>query len=175
MGEDKALLPFGDFTSLSWFQHHKLSQFFKEVFISAKEDKFDFPTVVISDTLPISSPLVGLISVFETLDVEKVFVLSVDTPLLDKTTIDTLVRCQDYPFDAIIANSPKGLEPLCGIYKRSILPYAYKHLKDNNHKLTSLLESMKTKKLFFEHQEIFTNLNYYEEYAQLIKTKLENH
>ena len=67
MGEDKALLPFANYPTLTEFQQDKLSTLFDEVYISAKENKFDFDCKVIQDNDKENSPLVGLISVFESL------------------------------------------------------------------------------------------------------------
>jgi len=52
MGKDKALLPFADCNTLSEFQYNKLTSLFDKVYISSKEDKFDFEATVITDPLP---------------------------------------------------------------------------------------------------------------------------
>lgn len=168
MGTDKALLPFENFKSLSEFQHHKLSLLFEEVYLSSKKDKFDFSCNVIADMYEDSSPLVGIISVFETLDNDEVIILSVDAPLVDKEVIDKMIEVSNtVQADAIIAQSPDGLQPLCGIYRRSILPLAKKHLKQNNHKLKDLLQASSLKIVVFESHKPFTNLNTQEEYQKL--------
>jgi len=166
MGQDKALLPFKAFSTLTQFQHHKLSQYFNTVYISCKANKFNFEANLILDTYKASSPLIGIVSIFETLKVDEIFILSVDTPLVDKEIFNTLVEKQESHYDATIATSPKGLEPLCGVYRRSILPYAYKQIEQNNHKLIRLLEIAKTKKVFFKEEKPFTNLNYFKEYQK---------
>lgn len=168
MGSDKALLPFGDFKSLSEFQHHKLSLLFEDLYLSSKVDKFDFKCEVITDTYEESSPLVGIISVFETLAVDEVFILSVDSPLVDKEVIEKLIEVSnDVQTDAIIAQSPDGLQPLCGLYRRSILPLAKKQLEANNHKLKDLLHLSKVSAVIFDSHEPFTNLNTQDEYQKL--------
>ncbi len=82
MGEDKALLPFANYPTLAEFQQAKLSTLFDHVYISAKANKFDFECKVIQDIYTDNSPLVGLISVFETIKAEEVFILSVDAPFV---------------------------------------------------------------------------------------------
>ena len=173
MGKDKALLPFASFDTLSEFQNHKLLQLFTKVYLSAKNNKFDFDCHVIEDIpkdpLKESSPLVGLISVFETLEAEEVFVLSVDAPLVDENVIKKLwVAKKMTDLDAIIAQSPDGLQPLCGIYRRSILPLARTHLLQGNHRLTSLLKASNVKYVTFDGNTPFTNLNTQEEYQKLL-------
>lgn len=170
MGSDKALLPFVNFSTLSEAQHHKLSQLFSKVYLSSKENKFDFNCEVIEDTYEESSPLVGIVSIFETLEVDEVFILSVDAPLVDKSIIDTLweKRKEAVNVDALIANSPDGVQPLCGMYRRSILPLARTHLAQNNHRLTALLKASHVKHVHFESNIPFTNLNTQEEYKTLL-------
>ena len=166
MGKDKALLPFAQYHSLSEFQYQKLNKLFDRVYLSAKEDKFNFECPILKDQYKESSPLVGIVSLFEILKDEAVFILSVDAPLVDKEIIATLIKSyNDTPtFAAIIAKSPKGIEPLCGIYTRAILPLAKAYLHNNNHKLTKLLEESNSKFVPFQSIKPFTNLNTPEEY-----------
>lgn len=171
MGRDKALLPFGGFGSLSAFGYHKLSHLFERCYLSAKENKFDFECEIIVDKYKESSPLVGIISLFETLEEESVFILSVDTPLLDEATIRTLWEAhQKERSDITIAQSPHGLHPLCGFYRRSILPLAFEQYHQNNHKLQHLLNLANTQTVLFESERLFTNLNYFEEYQATRKS-----
>ncbi|MBN2826189.1 MAG: molybdenum cofactor guanylyltransferase MobA [Campylobacterales bacterium] len=167
MGEDKSLLPFGGFASMSAFQYHKLTQIFDTVYISAKTHKFDFQAPLILDNYPQSSPLVGIVSVFETIEASEVFVLSVDAPFVDKGVISKLFE-QNGAFDAVIAQSPSGVQPLCGIYKRSLLPKAKEFLDCNNHKLNALLDSVGTCFVAFEEDKKFCNLNYFDEYQEAL-------
>jgi molybdopterin-guanine dinucleotide biosynthesis protein A len=165
MGEDKALLPFGEYTSLSQFQYQRLLALFEKVYISTKHNKFDFDAKLILDIYEDSSPLVALISVFESLDVDEVFILSVDVPFVSLREIQALFDISSQA-DAILARSPKGIEPLCGIYKRSILPFAKAQLQKNNHKLLDLLSLVNSKYIDFTKQDSFMNLNRKAEYEQ---------
>jgi molybdenum cofactor guanylyltransferase len=169
MGEDKALLPFGNYPTLTEFQQAKLSTLFDKVYISAKENKFDFDCMVIEDNYTVNSPLVGLISVFETLNVEEVFILSVDAPFVNKEIIQKLLSHNESTLDVIVAKSPSGIQPLCGLYKKSILPLAYAQLDKDNHRLGDLLRLANTLFVKFDQDSSFTNLNHPEEYQKAIK------
>jgi len=169
MGKDKALLPFGAYPTLSEFQYHKLSNLFQKVYISAKEHKFDFDCRVIEDIYKENSPLVGIISVFETLDAEEVFILSVDAPFVDKETIEKILDHNESTLDAIVAQSPSGIQPLCGLYKRSILSLAYTQFKKENHRLSDLLDLANTLYVQFSEDKPFINLNRPEEYQEALK------
>ncbi|MCF6173461.1 MAG: NTP transferase domain-containing protein [Campylobacteraceae bacterium] len=49
MGRDKALLQFGWYDTLVEYQYRKLEAIFDKVYISSKEDKFDFDVDIIYD------------------------------------------------------------------------------------------------------------------------------
>ena len=167
MGKDKALLPFAGYHSLSEYQYERLSKNFSHVYISAKENKFDFPVQLISDTYDESSPLVGIASVFETLEAEAVFILSVDAPFVNRSVIDALFKAQGES-DAIIAKSESGRQPLCGIYKRTVLPCAQAQIEANDHKIGNLLKKVRTQFIEFEDDSLFINLNHPHEYEKAL-------
>ncbi len=167
MGKDKALLPFGTAKSLSEFQYLRLATLFEEVYLCAKEAKFDFSAPVILDRYTESSPLVGLVSVFETLQADEVFILSVDAPFVDEATIKKLLQCTQ-PGDAIIAKTPSGTQPLCGLYRRSILPLAKTYLNKGMHRLNHLLQTSQTHYVTFPDDSLFFNLNHPHEYEQAL-------
>ncbi len=168
MGRDKALLPFAGYNTLSEYQYDKLSSLFERVYISSKEDKFNFDVTVITDRYKESSPLVGVVSLFETLEADEVFILSVDAPFVDEAVISKLMD-QEKAFDAVIAKSSSGSQPLCGLYRRSILPAAQKHLQEGNHRLNSLLKEVKTQYISFDDDRLFTNLNHPYEYESAVE------
>jgi len=169
MGKDKALLPFGGYNTLTEFQYHRLSKLFKSVSISAKEHKFDFDCVVIEDIYETHSPLVGIISIFETLQVEEIFILSVDAPFVESDMIEKILNSDENGLDVLVAQSPSGVQPLCGLYKKSILPFARQQLEKNNHRLGDLLRLAHTCYVKSEEDLPFTNLNHPQEYQEALK------
>ena len=169
MGEDKALLPFGAYPTLTQYQYTKLSPYFQNIYISSKTDKFDFECRVIKYTQEGYSPLIALLSIFETLEVDEIFILSVDVPFVNKEVIERIVRNSDEKKDIVVAKSPSGIQPLCGCYKRTILPLAYAQLEKENHKLLDLLALAETELVVFEEDEPFTNLNHPQEYKEAFK------
>ncbi len=166
MQTDKALLPFGAYNSLAEYQYRRLSSLFEKVYLSAKENKFDFEVEIISDVHNDASPLVALVSIFETLDIDEVFVLSVDAPFVNKEVIKRLYEAKALDVDVVIAKSLKGVEPLCAIYHRSFLAKAKQALEANRHRLQSLLDSLKVKQVMIEEERFFMNLNYPQEYEE---------
>ncbi|MCW8837387.1 MAG: molybdenum cofactor guanylyltransferase MobA [Thiovulaceae bacterium] len=171
MGEDKALLPFGGFDSLTQFQINKLSKLFKNVYISCKtKSKFDFDADFIEDvkTENIFAPTAGFIAIFENLKCEKFFAISVDTPFIDANIINKLQDADTMDADATIAKTNNGMQPMCGIYHKSLLLSFKNMLDENNHKLGFLLKNSNTKTVLFEDEKPFLNLNNPNEYKKAL-------
>ena len=169
MQEDKALLPFSSYSSLAEYQYRRLMVLFKEVYISSKSNKFDFDVNIILDNYDSSSPLVALISVFETLDVDEIFVLSVDAPFISEEIIDKLYREAKKSSDIIVAVSQNGIEPLCAIYRRTVSSKAKEFLKEDNHRLKALLSEVNTQEVKIDKPQAFMNLNRPSEYLEAKK------
>ena len=171
MGEDKALLPFGDFSTLTEFQLARLSKIFKNVHISCRsKDKFDFQAKFIED-IEINSthaPTAGFISSFNKLGDDRFFVISVDSPLISESEILKIINSDTDEYDATIARTATGIQPMCGIYHRSLHKKFLNMFKEDNHKLGYLLKNSNTNYVDFEDERPFLNLNHPHEYQEAI-------
>ncbi len=168
MGRDKALLPFGGYSTLAEYQYRRLLPLFDRVSLSAKGDKFSFdaPRIYDRDT-DTSSPMVALASVLEQAQYDMVFVLSVDMPFVDALLIDRLYSAHaDHPEARIIlAASPQGTEPLCALYHRDLIPKITARLERGEHRMHALLKETAVVEVPCDREAVFTNLNTPEEYA----------
>ncbi|BBG64806.1 molybdopterin-guanine dinucleotide biosynthesis protein MobA [Hydrogenimonas sp.] len=172
MGRDKSLLPFCGFSTLTEFQYRRLKPHFKAVYISAKREKFPFEAPVILDgpEHEVYAPSAGLIRVFESLEEDKVFILSVDTPFVGIEEIAKLAEAAaGSGFDAVIAKSPNGIHPMCGIYSRSILPAVRRAADEGNYRLTDILRISDTSYVEFPFDDPFFNINRPAEYESALK------
>jgi molybdopterin-guanine dinucleotide biosynthesis protein A len=172
MGEDKALLPFGGFNTLTEFQLHKLSPHFKEVYISCKtRSKFNFDANFIEDNPHYhdSSPLIALLSIFEQLPDEQIAILSVDTPYFGAQHFQKLLQEDNKQASIIVSKSSSGSEPLCAIYKKKSLSTIRRLLSEKKYKMRALFENVSTQYVNFEEDEIFTNLNFQEDYQKALQ------
>jgi len=168
MGVDKALLPFRGFDTLTEFQLSKFSSSFKKVYIGCKDKtKFDFEADFIEDLKEYkdSAPHVGLISAFETLDSDKIAVLSVDVPFFETKHFGKLYKHLGN-HEAVVAKSPQGKQPLCAIYKNTILPTLKELTKEKKYRFAYLFEKIDVKFVEFEDEGVFTNLNTPEDYEE---------
>jgi len=171
MGEDKSLLSFGDYDTLAEFQLSRLKKIFKTVYISCKNKaKFSFEADFIEDikTNNIYAPSIGFISVFKTLACENFFAISVDTPFIDEKTIKTLIQANSPHAEATVAKLGDKIQPMCGIYCRSLENKFINMLDTDNHKLGFLLKSSKTVFVNFDNKKIFLNLNHPHEYKKAL-------
>ncbi|ADV45290.1 molybdenum cofactor guanylyltransferase MobA [Nitratifractor salsuginis] len=170
MGEDKALLPFGECSTLAEYQYRRLQALFPRVWLSSKEDKFPFQAPIIEDRGSVHSPLVALRSLLSRIPAEAAFILGVDLPFVDERVIETLkAQYNRHPkAEAVIPRSPRGVEPLCGIYTTALLPRIEAHLAAQNHKLQELLASEGVIEVPFESEEPFLNLNRPEDYKRAL-------
>ena len=172
MGEDKSLLPFETFKTLTEFQLDRLSKIFKNVYISCKESsKFNFDANFIEDINKdtVYAPTAGFISVFERLRCDRFFAISVDSPFIGEDEIRKVVEADKTDADATIARTARGIEPMCGIYHRSIEKKFFLMLKDENHKLGFLLKTSNTIYAEFEDEKPFLNLNHPHEYQEALR------
>jgi len=171
MGEDKSLLPFDKSPTLTEYQLTKLQKIFTNVYISCKnKDKFDFQANFIEDLKNSNTyaPTAGFISVYKQLPDERFFVISVDTPFISYTEVCRLIKHDKVDLDAIIASTDSGIQPMCGIYHRSLENKFLKMAQENNHKLGYLLKNSNTDYLHFENESPFLNLNHPHEYQKAL-------
>ena len=167
MGRDKALLPFGNYTTLAEFQYRKLEKIFEKVYISTKSNKFPFIANLIYDKYKNSSPLNAIISTLESIGGD-IFLLSVDIPFVSIDIIKKLIHTykKNPNYDIYIAKSPCGLEPTVAIYKQTILNRAKEMYNKGDFKLMNLIKSVKYLEVNFENLEDFINLNTKVEYIR---------
>ncbi|MCI0501290.1 MAG: molybdenum cofactor guanylyltransferase MobA [Epsilonproteobacteria bacterium] len=166
MGEDKSLLPFQNEKTLIEYQHKKLSKIFQNIYISSKVDKFDFPCKIIYDENEIYSPMVALQSILQSLQDDKVFIVTVDVPLLEEATIRQIISGSDNnQFDVTICKDTNKTHNLIGVFSKNILEQINMMLAENNHKINTLLtQKIKLQIISFEDNRQFMNINTKEDY-----------
>lgn len=171
MGQDKALLPFKESPTLTHYQLQRLKPLFQSVHVSIKKPKFDSGILCIEDAPDApSSPMVALASILTSFKDTYVFVISVDTPFVSPTEIQRLLDAAGEA-DAIIAKDHTQRHPLCGLYHTRLAPKVQTLVKQDDHKLGQLLESVDTHYVTFEEERPFFNLNHPHEYEEATQWK----
>lgn len=172
MGEDKSLLPFGEFHTLTEYQYSRLSQIFSKVYISCKSrNKFNFDANFIEDdnSLDIYAPTIGFLSIYKKLQIDRFFVLSVDSPFIDSKTIERLIDADRFEYEATVARTSLGIEPLCAIYHRSLESKFLTMYQESNYKLRHMLKSSHVRYVDFKKEDSFLNLNHPHEYKKALQ------
>ncbi len=166
MGQDKALLPFKDKSSLALFQYERLQKLFNKVYLSTKEAKFDFEAPLIFDKYQNYSPLNAIVSIYEELK-SNFFLLAVDMPLVSDEEIIKLAQSyyQKKGFE-LYSFFTSFYEPTVAIYTLSFYPRAKKALTQNIHKLNLLFQQSNTFTLSPKNEKNFININTKEQYNE---------
>ncbi|WP_418187013.1 molybdenum cofactor guanylyltransferase MobA [Aliarcobacter lanthieri] len=170
MKEDKSLLPFGFENSLIEYQYKRLKPYFKNIYISSKTDKFNFlntNNLILDNNQEIYSPILALQTILETLENEKVFIITVDTPFIKIETISELIN-ESQEFDITIAQTSR-IHNLCGVFSKDILNVIKSMIKDDIHKINHLIKSTNYKILEFKNEDEFLNLNSKDDYCKALK------
>ncbi len=163
MGEDKALLPFFNNSSLSKYQYDRFKPYFEELFLSSKTNKFNFSAEIILEESKIYSPIIAIDAIIKKLyNYDKFFLITVDTPLVKIESINQLIL-ESIENDICVARTTK-IHNLCGVFSTNIKQIVNEMLKKDIHKVGYLLEQVKTKTIVFKDDDEFLNLNKKEDY-----------
>ena len=183
MGKDKSLLTFPNSkfmksrrnedniqnSTLIEYQYIRLSKIFKDVYISAKSNKFDFlkrnekERLILEDD-KIFSPMVALSSIFSKLKNDKIFIITVDTPFVSKESIIKIID-NSKGYDIAVAKTAK-IHNLCGCFSKKLQDDIAELLSKNIHKINQLIKTNYTNCVEFEKDDEFLNLNTFEDYEK---------
>lgn len=169
MGEDKSLLPFSSSNTLIEFQFNRLKPYFKDIYISSKNDKFDFlkdkTKLILDKNQEVYSPILALQTILEKFD--KVFIITVDTPLIKISSIEKLINSSNN-FDITIAQTEEKTHNLCGIFSKNINETIEKMIKNDIHKINYLIKNSKYQIINFNNEDEFLNINEKKEYEKAL-------
>jgi len=167
MGKDKALLPFGEYSTMTEYVYRKLEPIFGDkIYVSTKIDKFPFYVKKVYDKYDKITPLNGIISALESINSDAILVIAVDMPLISHNTINNLIlsykKNKNYDFYCYIIDG--NIEPTVAIYTKSIIKKLKRNMEENRFKLREILEQCNIKCLNNVNKEEFANLNKIEDY-----------
>lgn len=169
MGEDKSLLPFASSSSLIEFQYERLKPYFKDIYISSKNDKFPFlldKKLILDKNQDIFSPILALETIFEILKDEKVFIITVDTPFVKIETINKLIN-ESKNYDITIPKTQKT-HNLCGVFSKKIKVAINQMINEDIHRIFYLIKNSNHKIIEFYFDEEFANINTQDDYLNSI-------
>lgn len=170
MGEDKSLLPFSNSNTLIQYQYERLKPYFKNIFISSKIDKFDFldkKFLILDQNKDIFSPILALDTIFDKFKNQKIFIITVDTPLVTIESISKLIE-NSRNHDICIAQTEKN-HNLCGVFSSHISLTIKNMIKNDIHKINYLIKNSNYKIIEFPNNNEFININNKDEYFESLR------
>jgi molybdopterin-guanine dinucleotide biosynthesis protein A len=174
MGTCKALLKINGETMLSRILR-QLSEF-DRVLLSTGDPTLGEGLSVecTADLYPGMGPLAGLHAAFCAVDSEALLVLPCDLPFFTKQAAEYLLDHMPEDADALVCMDSTGrIHPLCGIYRRSVLPALEARLKAGELRVMSFLYSLNWKGLQDAEilpDKLFINVNSPEIYREITET-----
>ena len=170
MGEDKSLLPFSSSKTLIQYQYDRLKPYFKNIYISSKVDKFDFlekEFLILDENKDIFSPILALDTIFAKFKNQKIFIITVDTPLVTIDSISKLIE-ESQNYDICIAQTEKT-HNLCGVFSSNISLTIKNMIETDIHKINYLIKNNNYNIVKFSDNSEFININNQDEYQESLE------
>jgi len=153
----------------------ELSSYEEVIIVSNNRDDYKhLGCRVVKDIIPGCGPLSGIHSGLTSASNENVLFVACDMPFISSGFVDYLGNIKD-EYEALIPVVKGKIQPLCGIYNKSIVELVEKELLDNKFKLIKFLGKVDVK--FVNVDEIvnsidcFLNINTKEEYNKMTKSE----
>lgn len=181
IGVNKSLLKIRGKTAIEITADLMKSIFQQNILSTNSPSEYKFLNLpIVEDVYKNLGPLSGIHSALLKSSTEKNFVISCDVPLMSKEMIEYLINYKTEK-QILITRAAGYLQPLVGVYNKSILPSIEKILMQDSHStigkrkcnsIHSLLESVQTEiidptSLPFYSDELFFNMNDKDDYAKI--------
>ena len=129
-------------------------------------------------------PLGGIHAALASSAAELNLILAVDVPFVSRDFLQYLLkRARESEAIVTVPRAARGLQPLCGVYRRSFVEVAEQALREGRNKIDELFRLVETR-VVEEHElaeagfsvEMFQNLNTPEEWetAKLVHSRTEH-
>lgn len=177
IGVNKSLLNFGDKTFIEIISDTLTEIFSRVIIISDERNTYEFLSLEIyPDIFKNKGPLSGIHSGLVNSDTERNFIISCDMPLISNKLIKFISEFQSDK-DIIVTSAENSIQPLCGIYSKSVITVIEEILTDDikkNYSVKRLLDISDTEIIDITESEIynrntFLNINKKQDY-QYIKS-----
>lgn len=168
MGEDKSQMLFQQ-KKLIEYSLKALENCCKERLISSNNQKLSsYGLKLIPDKQHKTGPISGIQAALENAKTDYVIILPCDSPMVKPAFVDYLISKISVGVDAWVPKYHNQLEPLFAIYHKRILPIVEQQIKNQDYRLTHLLEKIKTETFEVEDRSCFVNINTPEDYRKFL-------
>ncbi|MBA3066224.1 molybdenum cofactor guanylyltransferase [bacterium] len=151
-----------------------LKELFDEIIIVTntpeKFKEYGNECVIVADIIKDKGPIGGIHSALNHTSKDKVFIAACDMPFLNAGFIKKILSAaSDGDYDCIIPKTGKGIEPLSGVYSKSILEKTEELLDGDDFSVRRLLENCKCGYVEADKEEMecFININTPEDLQKL--------
>jgi molybdenum cofactor guanylyltransferase len=179
MGSDKALLSLGDQTLLERTLR-MVSTITSKVRVVGPRVRYGQFAETVEDIYEGCGPLGGIHAALKATDSDLNLMLSVDMPLMSAPFLNWLIQQAANGREMItVPNAAGGQQPLCAVYRRSVLEAVEHALKSGQYKIGRLFAQVPTRVIAEEEitaagflPAIFRNVNTPEEFDELVSAIL---
>jgi molybdopterin-guanine dinucleotide biosynthesis protein A len=175
MGQDKALLPWGD-TDLLGHALARLRGVVDEVrILPGPERRYTDRGVALDlDLAPNQGPLAGLLAALESASGRAALLLGIDLPLVPSRLLERLVALGP-SVDAVVPMWPRGPEPLCAVYGAACLEPVRHRVAAGDLKMTAFWPDVRVREVgpeeldaYGDPAELFLNVNTPEDHERAL-------
>jgi molybdopterin-guanine dinucleotide biosynthesis protein A len=160
MGRDKALLPWKGSTLIQSVAGEVFRAAGSATVIGSPElyEKLGFP--VISDKIEGCGPLGGLYTALSVTTADWNVLVACDMPAVTHQLLEELLAAAEASgADALLPQTPGGLEPLCAVYHARLLPAVESAIQSKLFKMHDFVSTIQAARWPVSHAGFFRNLN----------------
>ncbi|MBI2981459.1 MAG: molybdenum cofactor guanylyltransferase [Deltaproteobacteria bacterium] len=132
------------------------------------------PATIWADEIPFQGPAGGIVTALRAVNTEAIFVVACDLPLLSGKVILNLME-KENGASLVLYQHARGLEPLCALYRKELLPRLEQRLQSGRGDLYSLADErgVTVQKIPLDRwgRESLRNLNRVGDLKSLLKRK----
>lgn len=140
MEKDKALLLLDGETFIKRISDQLKNNFRSSIIISEKnEDYFSVGLKTHQDIYNNCGPLGGIHSALKNSETKSVFIISCDLPLITSDIFQHLIK---YSSDVVVPSYKNIIQPLCGVYSRSLIPSLETFLNNGSRKVHDFIKTV---------------------------------
>ncbi|MBW1696540.1 MAG: molybdenum cofactor guanylyltransferase [Deltaproteobacteria bacterium] len=140
-GKEKALLTVGESRIIDRI-FAIFQEIFEEIILVTNNPLcfLEWNANIVTDIFSIRSALTGIHAGLFYSTYSHAFFCACDTPFLKKEIVNYVISCVTPKLDVILPATSAGLEPLCAVYSKNILPAIEKHLSTGDYKIAHAIK-----------------------------------
>jgi molybdopterin-guanine dinucleotide biosynthesis protein A len=141
MGQDKAFVEMGGRLLIDHAMR-RLKVFNCDIFLVGPKAKFNAFGRILEDHYPDAGPLAGIHAALARSESIFNLITPVDMPLLTPAFLEALVeKAEASDVDVVLTKTADGLQPLCGVYRKTFFKTADAALKQRRYKIDAAVKA----------------------------------